>query len=96
MSRLYLKVLCKGRQNLPSKPSMPSGFEMWQVHEYPGVEGLELKVNLPVLKRVVSVLCHPFGPAVQVLEALWVGLLLAMLQHLVPRLYRIGEGVSFP
>jgi hypothetical protein len=50
MSRLFESLIQRQTKNLPSKPSMSSGFEMWQIDEYPGVEGLELKVHLSVLE----------------------------------------------
>jgi hypothetical protein len=57
---------------------------MRQVDEYPRVELLQLEVHLSVLERVVSVLCHPFGSAVQVFKTFRVGFLLAVLEHFVP------------
>ena len=43
-------------------------FEMRQVHQDPGVEPLQLQLDPLVLERVVAVVGHPLGPAVQVLE----------------------------
>ena len=58
-------------------------LEVRQVDEDPGVQLLQLELHFAVLERVVAVLAHALGPAVQVLEPVRVGLPLRVLQHLV-------------
>ena len=58
-------------------------LEVRQVDEDPGVELLELELDLAVSERVVAVLAHALRPAVEVLEPVRVGLSLGVLQHLV-------------
>ena len=69
-------------------------LEVRQVDKDPGVKLLQLELHLAVLERVVAVLAHALGPAVQVLEPVRVGLPLRVLQHLVAGdVGRVPEGV---
>jgi len=59
------------------------GFEMRQIHQDPCVELLQDKINFGVLEAIKTIPAHPLSSTVQVLESLWVRLLLPVLQHLV-------------
>merc|ERR1719410_3245886 len=52
------------------------GFEMRQIHQDPCVELLQDKINFGVFEAIKTIPTHPLSSTVQVLESLWVRLLL--------------------
>ena len=60
------------------------GFQPWQVHHHPGVQGLQLKLHFLVFQAVVTILPHSLGTRIEILKSLRIGFVFCMLQHLVP------------
>ena len=60
------------------------GFQPWQVHHHPGVQGLQLKLHFLVFQAVVTILPHSLGTRIEILKSLRIGFVFCMLQHLIP------------